>query len=54
MEGVELSRGDKSRAHAYIATRSQPQHSVGVAALRGYWDMAHPALADARRFLTAL
>ena len=49
-----LHRPEKSRAHAYIATMSEPQVSVGVAAQRGYWNLDHPAFDDVKRFLQSL
>ena len=54
LPGVDIGRPDKSRAHAFISTRPEPQFSVGVAGLRGYWDLDHQALADVRRFLETL
>ena len=52
--GDGLSRPEKSRAHAYIATRSNPFVSVWVAAQRGYWNLDHAAFDDVRRFLQSL
>ena len=54
LQGTDIRRPDKSRAHAYISTRPEPQPSVGVAAQKGYWDLDHPSLADIRSFLEAL
>ena len=44
----------KARAFAYLATRPEPRHSVGVAALRGQWDLEHAAFEPVRRFLEDL
>ena len=52
--GTEPHRPEKSRAHAYIATRDDPHLSVGVAAQRGYWNLDHAAFDDVRRFLQSL
>ena len=52
--GQHLQRRDKARAHAWLATQPLPHVSVGVAALKGYWDLDHRALEGVRRFLTAL
>lgn len=54
LDGVDIRRPDKSRAHAYISTRAEPHSSVGVAALRGYWDLEHSALDGVGEFLKAL
>lgn len=47
-------RRDKARAHAYLATRPEPQVSVGVAAQKRYWDLDHRAFAGIRAFLQSL
>lgn len=52
--GRRVQRRDKARAHAWLATQPLPHVSVGVAALKGYWDLDHQALDAARQFLTAL
>ena len=52
--GQRVQRRDKARAHAWLATQPLPHVSVGVAALKGYWDLDHRALEGVRRFLTAL
>ena len=52
--GHRVQRRDKARAHAWLATRPLPHVSVGVAALKGYWDLDHQALDAVRQFLTAL
>lgn len=45
---------DKARAFAYLSTRHEPRHSVGVAALQGQWDLDHSAFGGVRRFLRVL
>ena len=45
---------DKARAHAYLATRSYPEVSTGVAAQKGYWPLDHDDFADVRSFLKTL
>ena len=45
---------DKARAFAYLTTKQEPRHSVGVAAKRGYWDLDHNAFDNVRRFLNSL
>ena len=52
--GTSLRRPDKSRAFAYIATKPNPNVSVGVAAKRKYWDLDHAALGGVRSFLRSL
>ena len=52
--GSPIHRRDKSRAHAWLATRQDPHVSVGHAARKGYWDFEHEAFDGVRRFLRAL
>ena len=52
--GQRVRRPDKARAHAWLATQPLPHVSVGVAALKGYWNLDHEALEGVRRFLTGL
>ena len=54
LPGIDIRRPDKARAHAYLATQTEPQVSVGVAALKGYWPLDHEAFAEVRDFVTAL
>lgn len=42
---------DKAHAQAFLATRAQPDLPVGLAALEGYWDFAHPAFEPLVTFL---
>lgn len=52
--GGELKKPEKARAHAYLATRSDPHVSVGIAAQKGYWRLDHHALTEVRSFLRQL
>lgn len=52
--GQNTKNRDKARAYAFIATRSKPNVSVGVAAKEGLWDLDHDALAPLRQFLKSL
>ena len=54
LPGVDIRRPDKARAQVCLATRPEPQVSVGVAAKKGYWPLDHAAFAGVRTFLTAL
>lgn len=54
LRGAAITRPDKARAHAWLATQPEPHFSVGYAAQRGYWDLAHSALGGVRDFLRAL
>ena len=54
LPGVDIRRPDKARAQAYLATRPEPQVSVGVAAQKGYWPLDHDAFSEVRDFLSAL
>lgn len=51
---IRVTRRDKARIQAYLASKSKPHGSVGVAAERGNWDAEHDAFAEIRRFLTNL
>lgn len=44
----------KARARAYLATKRDPDLSVGVAAKRGYWNLEHPVLQPLRTFLSEI
>ena len=49
--GIPISRPEKSRARAYLATTPDPEKSVGVAARVGHWNFDHDAFVGVRRFL---
>ena len=51
---IRVTRRDKARIQAYLASKPKPHGSVGVAAERGNWDAEHDAFAEIRRFLTDL
>ena len=51
---LSLKRPDKSRAYAFLSTKEHPQSSVGVAAMKGYWNLEHNAFNHVREFLTEL
>ena len=51
---TRVTRRDKARIQAYLASKPKPHGSVGVAAERGNWDAEHGAFAEIRRFLTNL
>lgn len=50
----QIQRPDKARAHAYLATRPEPHVSVGVAAMKGFWNLDHSVFEPLRSFLTEL
>lgn len=52
--GNPVDRPDKTRVHAWLASRREPHVSAGVAAKKGYWDFGHPAFDDLRAFLSGL
>ncbi len=53
--GYEVFRNPyKARVFAYLTTTAEPRHSVGVAALRGQWDLDHSAFDGVRRFVEEL
>ena len=49
-----IQRPDKARSHAYLATRPDPHVSVGVAAMKGYWNLDHSVFGPLRSFLMKL
>ena len=51
---VSIGNLDKARAYAYLVTKPDAHHSVGVAAKAGVWNLDHPAFGDVREFLIAL
>lgn len=46
-----IKNRDKARAFAYLTTRPNPHHSVGVAANQGCWDLDHEVFVGIREFL---
>lgn len=44
----------KSLVHAYLASREEPSTTVGVGALKHYWDLGHAAFGSLRQFVDAL
>ena len=51
----EISRPHKARAWAYLTTQPDPHHSVGFAAMKGYWgDLDQPVFEGVRDFLRSL
>ena len=51
---VSINNPDKARAYAYLTTKPNPHHSVGMAAKQRYWDLDHPVFDRIRQFLAAL
>ncbi len=51
---VSINNPDKARAYAYLTTKPNPHHSVGMAAKQRYWDLDHPVFNQLRQFLMAL
>lgn len=50
-EPIKEHQKDKAKAFAYLATRSDSHHSVGVAAKQGCWDLDHKVFDGIREFL---
>ena len=48
---IKPHQEDKARAFAYLATRPNPYHSVGVAAKKKDWDLDHEVFDGIREFL---
>lgn len=51
---VDITRRDKARVQAYLASKPRPHGAVSVAAKRGHWDPQHRAFSQLRRFLLNL
>ena len=51
---VSISNPDKARAYAYLTTKPNPHHSVGMAAKQSHWDLNHHVFNHVRQFLMAL
>ena len=51
---VSITNPDKARAYAYLTTKPNPHHSVGMAAKQNYWNLDHPVFDQLRQLLTAL
>ena len=51
---VSITNPDKARAYAYLTTKPNPHHSVGMAAKQSYWNLNHPIFKRVREFLRAL
>ena len=51
---VSITNSDKARAYAYLTTKPEPHHSVGVAAKQRYWNLDHCVFDQLRQFLRTL
>ncbi len=51
---VSINNPDKARAYAYLTTKPNPHHSVGMAAKQRYWDLDHDVFSRVRQFLREL
>lgn len=51
---VSINNPDKARAFAFLTTKPNPHHSVGIAAHQGIWNLNHEAFEGVRDFLQAL
>ena len=51
---VSINNPDKARTYAYLTTKPNPHHSVGMAAKQSYWNLDHPVFDQLREFLRAL
>lgn len=49
-----IKNPDKARAFAYLITKPDPPHSVGVAAKREHWNLDSPVFAKVRDFLKGI
>ena len=54
LSDVSINNPDKARAYAYLTTKPEPHHSVGVAAKQSYWNLNHHVFDRVRQFLKAL
>ena len=51
---VSINNPDKARTYAYLTTKPNPHHSVGMAAKQSYWDLDHDVFSRVRQFIRAL
>jgi len=51
---MSINNPDKARAYAYLTTKPNPYHSVGMAAKQSYWDLDHLVFDRIRQFLRDL
>ncbi len=51
---LSIKNLDKARAFAYLITKPDPPHSVGVAAKREHWNLDSPVFAKVRDFLKGI
>lgn len=51
---TSITNPDKARAFAFLTTKPNPHHSVGIAAHQGIWNLNHEAFDGVRDFLQAL
>ena len=51
---TSITNPDKARAFAFLTTKPNPHHSVGIAAHQGVWNLNHEAFDGVRDFLQAL
>ena len=52
--GITIKRIEKAHARVFLATKPDPHLSVGVAALRSYWNLDHEEFTGVRNFLLEL
>ena len=48
---MSINNSDKARAYAYLTTKPNPHHSVGMAAKQGHWNLDHSVFARVQQFL---
>ena len=51
---VSINNPDKARAYAYLTTKPNPHHSVGMAAKQNYWNLDHNVFVRVQQFLRTL
>lgn len=51
---LETENMTKAKSQVYLARRRMPGLHAGLAAQKGYWDLAHPVFEPVRAFLQAL
>lgn len=54
LAGPPAHRMGKARAHAFLATRAEPDKHVGLGAREGYWPFGHEAFAPLKAFLRSM
>lgn len=53
-DDTPVQHSDKAKANAFLSWKPRPEVHVGIAAQRGYWDLAHSCFDSTKQFLRDL